>query len=397
MQDIQKATRHRAREIISVSPETLTCLVREASGEVRGVRFPELSKRELVRACVYMHPSTSARVWQPSSPRELRERLVSGDVPVHDPVERVERAPMPTPAPMPADPMPASDLPGCTVEDVKQIVGEAIAAAMGKPVEADKPSGDKPATRHPLADMLVRILNAPCPPGRDPLNVYLYGPPGTGKTTLAMHAADELGVSFGCISLSPMPASAKIIGFTDANGRVTRTAFREAFENGGLFLFDEIDAGNAGDLTIINAALANRVCAFPDKVVKAHPRFYAIAAANTLGKGADENHTGRVRLDSATTDRFERVHVPIDEAFERRIALEGVPADRLAECSKVVDLVQGIRAKVGDVHLVSPRASISAVRLTLAGFSHAEIIDMRILADANDSVRERAGFEKVNR
>lgn len=386
-----KRSRHRAREVVSVHAAEGRCVLREAGGLTGMVRFTEMSKRELVRAGVKLFPASAPRDWQALGPLVIVDLLLAGEC-----APRRDGSPVPDPVPaadpMPADPFPAMPATSVTLADVKQVVAEAIAAAMGGDKPEPKPAGDDSKQVHPLMDRVLRVLDAPCPPGSDPLNVYLYGPPGTGKTTLAMQVADALGVSFGCISLSPMPASAKIIGFTDANGRVTRTAFREAFESGGLFLFDEIDAGNAGDLTIINSALANRVCAFPDKVVRAHPKFYAIAAANTIGKGADENHTGRARLDAATTDRFERIMVPIDEKFERMISLAGVPADRLAECSAAVDLVQGIRKKVGDVHLVSPRSSISAVRLTLAGFSHEEIVDMRVLADASDSVRARAGW-----
>ena len=89
-----------------------------------------------------------------------------------------------------------------------------------------------------------------------------------------------------------------------AQGTIVSTEFRKAYENGGLFLFDEIDASMPGAILAFNAALANNFMDFPDKKVPRHKDFYCIAAANTFGSGADRQYVGRNQLDAASLDRF---------------------------------------------------------------------------------------------
>jgi len=71
-------------------------------------------------------------------------------------------------------------------------------------------------------------------------NIALVGPAGVGKTTMAMQIADAMGLNFyfnGAIN-----SEYKLSGFMDAQGRIVSTPFRKAFTEGGLYLFDEIDA-----------------------------------------------------------------------------------------------------------------------------------------------------------
>jgi len=74
-----------------------------------------------------------------------------------------------------------------------------------------------------------------------------------------------------------------------------------------LFLFDEIDASLPNAVLAFNAALANGYADFPDGMVKRHPRFACIAAANTFGMGADRIYVGRNQLDGADAGPF-RLH-----------------------------------------------------------------------------------------
>jgi MoxR-like ATPase len=84
-----------------------------------------------------------------------------------------------------------------------------------------------------------------------------------------------------------------LTGFKSASGEYISTEFREAFEKGGLFLFDEIDASYPQAVLAFNAALANDYMDFPDKRILRHKDFYCIAAANTFGQGADRQYIGR--------------------------------------------------------------------------------------------------------
>ena len=127
----------------------------------------------------------------------------------------------------------------------------------------------------------------------------VVGPAGSGKTTLAEQASEALGIDFHFSGA--VLKKHEVLGYRDANGNVQRTAFRDAFENGGLFLFDEIDASSANALVCVNAALANKWCDFPDGRIKAHPSFRIIASANTNGDGATREYAGRNQLDVPNT------------------------------------------------------------------------------------------------
>jgi hypothetical protein len=122
----------------------------------------------------------------------------------------------------------------------------------------------------------------------------------------------------------------KLTGFIDAQGRIVSTAFRKAFEFGGVFLFGETDASMPGALLAFNTALANGWMDFPDGVVQKHPDFRVVADANTFGTGADRLYVGRNQLDAASLDRYAVLDWPYDEALEaalsgcRRLQISGL-------------------------------------------------------------------------
>lgn len=212
---------------------------------------------------------------------------------------------------------------------------------------------------HSLLPNLVKALATKC-------NIMLVGPAGSGKTTLAHQAADSLGVQFyfnGAIS-----SEYKLTGFVDAQGRIVSTAFRKAYENGGLYLFDEIDASMPDALLAFNAALANGHMDFPDGTVKRHSDFYCVAAANTFGKGADRVYVGRNQLDAASLDRFIVFNVDYDERLEKALAGNDNWTDKIQSIRKAV-YEHKIR------HVVSPRASIFGAKMLLAGFKESEVMD----------------------
>ena len=152
------------------------------------------------------------------------------------------------------------------------------------------------------------------------LNVMLTGSAGSGKTHASAQVAEALGLKFYALSVGAQTSKSDIVGFIDAGGTYRSTPFRQAYEKGGVFVMDEIDAGNSNVLIQINSALSNGICSFPDKQVKAHKDFHLIATANTYGKGESMKYVGRNRLDAATLDRFTIIHWLIDEKVERAIA-----------------------------------------------------------------------------
>jgi hypothetical protein len=241
--------------------------------------------------------------------------------------------------------------------EIESIKSEIERIRVRKPIEVKVNINNKETidlgTQHCQFPELLRILSTK-------LNVYLVGPAGSGKTTAAIKCAEALDIPFhftGAIA-----SEFKLTGFINAQGETVRTEFREAYENGGLFLFDEIDASYPQAVLAFNAALANDYMDFPDKKVERHENFYCIAAANTFGQGADRQYIGRNQLDAASLDRFVFIDWKFDEKLERELAAN----------DEWVDFVQDIRKVIVTLkirHVVSPRASFFGAKLLAAGLS----------------------------
>ena len=215
------------------------------------------------------------------------------------------------------------------------------------------------------------------------VNVMLVGPAGSGKTTAAKQAATALGLPF--YGTGALSSEYKLSGFIDAQGRIVSTAFRKAFEHGGVFLFDEMDASLPSALLAFNAALANDWMDFPDANVQRHPDFRVIAGANTYGTGADRQYVGRNQLDAASLDRYAVLEWGYDEALEASFlglpAPKGAPAPasilpRVEEevkglAVRWIDRVRKVRGAVDSLkvrHVVSPRATLNGTKLLAAGW-----------------------------
>lgn len=223
--------------------------------------------------------------------------------------------------------------------------------------------------------------------------VFLVGPAGSGKTTLAMQVADALGKDFHFTGA--VHQKHELLGFIDANGNYIRTPFREAFEHGGVFLFDEYDASAPNTLTAFNAALSNGTCAFPDGIVRAHEDFVAIAAGNTYGAGATRQYVGRFQQDAAALDRFVFIEITYDEKLETDLAIQnytkhgGWSQDIL---DNYLYTVRDLRRVINDLelqHIVSPRASIMGARLLAKNTPLEVICEMTLYKGMSDTMRKQ--------
>lgn len=214
-------------------------------------------------------------------------------------------------------------------------------------------------------------------------NVLLVGPAGCGKTHLASQVAAGLGLDFASVSCSAGMSEGHLLGRllpTGEGGRFeyVRSEFVRLYEEGGVFLFDEIDAADANVLLVINAALANGHLSLPSRpanpVATKHPDFVCIAAANTFGTGADRQYVGRNQLDESTLDRFRIGQMQLDYDADLEAAL--CPDDALR------GRLQGYRATARAARLrrvVSTRFLADAYVMKQLGDSDDEI-DAALLA-----------------
>jgi MoxR-like ATPase len=208
------------------------------------------------------------------------------------------------------------------------------------------------------------------------VNIALVGAAGSGKTTTAAKVAKALGLDFYSKSVSAQTGAHEFFGYQDANGNYVRTLFRDAYENGGVFLLDEFDAGNPNVLAALNQATANDSCAFADGMIPKHDDFVCIMAGNTYGHGANSEYVGRNKIDAATLDRFAFIDFPYDENLEMALA------ENKEWCKKV----QGIRKIVNTKKIrtiVSPRATIMGSQLLKAGLPEDEVMNLVIYKGLN--------------
>lgn len=236
--------------------------------------------------------------------------------------------------------------------------------------DGDVITGDIPDTTHEaLADILIDISASRTSP--TPMSVLMVGPAGSGKSTLARNAASALNLKYGEISLNPMLPVTNLLGYLNATGTYVRTVFRDLWENGGLFLADELDNGHPSTLATLNAALAAKAgtgIAFPDGMVDRHKDFIFMASANTYGRGPDRIYVGRQQLDAATMDRFVVEEINYDESLEHQICLNtGYDANKVAEVLRYVRALRKNAVSKKMTILVTPRSSVFMCTLLHAG------------------------------
>jgi MoxR-like ATPase len=219
------------------------------------------------------------------------------------------------------------------------------------------------------------------------INVMLVGPAGSGKTTLAAQCAEILKREFSFTGA--LMQKYELLGFTDANGTYHDTPFRRAFENGHVYLWDEIDASNAQAAVAFNAALENPWADFPDGIVQRHADFVSIAAANTFGHGANRQYVGRNALDGATLDRFAVMELDYDSGLEHALAGND-------EWVRKVQAWRRACNELGLKHIISQRASLKGAQMLRRGNLSEDAIAKALVfkgldADAEQKIRNTAG------
>ena len=89
------------------------------------------------------------------------------------------------------------------------------------------------SAQHKSFALTYRVIAAGCSP-------FLVGPAGSGKSTILSQIATAMNLPFYPMSVNSLTSDYNIIGYNDANGKYVPTIFRQAYEHGGLFSFEEI-------------------------------------------------------------------------------------------------------------------------------------------------------------
>lgn len=233
------------------------------------------------------------------------------------------------------------------VDMVKRIVNDAISSIEPKRVFITPLGTEVKGEQHYHAsfDKTLKLASVR-------QNILIVGPAGCGKTKMAHQVADALNLPFGMISCSAGMSENQLTGWllpTGDNGRFeyNPSGFVKAYENGGVFLLDEIDAADENTLLVINAALANGHMSIPQRttnpIAMRHPDFVVIAAANTFGHGADMVYAGRNKLDGATLDRFRAGVVKMD--YDTKMEISLVDPEVLDWCWDVRRIINQLRLR----------------------------------------------------
>jgi hypothetical protein len=326
------------------------------------------------------------------------------------PQPQPERKPTPTPAPM-------TTTPATDIQNAAAALAAALAATQPQHAPIDEPAVialiQQHAPRPEPREISIRINDAApktiarqhykfplllaCAAARVP--AFLVGPAGTGKTTSAHAAAQALELHFSAMSIGPMTSKSDFYGLRDANGTYHKTDLVRLAESGGVFLFDEFDAGHPGVLTLLNMLLANGHFSTPAGLTDKHADFVPIMALNTYGTGASRQYVGRMQLDAATLDRGAFIDWNLDEGLEssflgidEKSPSFDLAAGHIPTPEEWLKTVRAFRAACESHKLqtvTSPRAALLGCKLAAAGVGNANLREMLLFRGMDKDARAK--------
>jgi cobaltochelatase CobS len=231
---------------------------------------------------------------------------------------------------------------------------------------------------HPNFPLLLKIAQARDSVGHH-LNMFLSGEASSGKTTACKQLAKALDRKWHFNGAISMPH--EMLGFIDAAGNYHRTPFRDAYEHGGVYTFDEVDRSDPVALLAVNPHLANGVATFPDKQIQRHKDCLIICTANTWGNGGNADYCGATKLDAAFMSRFPaRLAWNIDKAFE--ISISGNEA-----WARRVQTARGKAQAAGLKILIDVRMTLGGAALIAAGLPEQDAANATYLANVTPDQR----------
>lgn len=220
-------------------------------------------------------------------------------------------------------------------------------------IDADRIESIDDPKNHALYPKIKTLLDLNIP-------LYLYGPTGSGKSYLVENISKELKQKFIFIN-SPQDVI-ELKGFKNIKGDYQGTEYQNIYENGGIYMIDEIDSCPADVLVGLNSDLSGDYGVFPHKIIKKHKDFRLITAGNTTGRGSDFTYTARNRLDASTLNRFLFIDFFYDKELELNLTKNKEPIKAL---QKIRDSFLKIKSNTVNI---STRSLIYFDKLLQSGF-----------------------------
>lgn len=264
------------------------------------------------------------------------------------------------------------------VSQIAEVANNAVEEAAKKLIKVEHTFkvADKPAVvvEDILPDEFKKVMSL----ASNRVNVLLVGPSGCGKTHISEVVARVLGIPYYGQSCSAGMSESIFAGWLLPIGdsgkfSYVESPFIRAYENGGVFLFDEIDAADGNTLLFLNQSLAQDHFFLPQRfenpLVKKHKDFVAIAAANTYGAGANSLYNSRNALDAASMDRFRMGTVEMD--YSPKVEEKLIDRDVLS----IGRLIRNLITTRSLRKILSTRFMLDATKMKKAGWSLKEIFE----------------------
>ena len=188
-----------------------------------------------------------------------------------------------------------------------------------------------------------------------PTPILLEGPVGSGKSTILMELAEDLGLRYFAMVMSDATNASEFKGYKNVvDGKYVAPEFRDALENGGLYVLEELNA-TTSNMPIIFNSIENGYFVFADKSVKVHKDFRLCATMNTITNAHDFG--GRRQLDKSVRDRFYTIIVKTDyhsrftpDILKLRDEIEyGLKANGISQAVGPRDLTKFIKLKASGI------------------------------------------------
>lgn len=226
---------------------------------------------------------------------------------------------------------------------------------------------------------------------------FLYGSPGAGKTHLIESLAEDMELPFVLITCANDMLKSELVGSrSPITGDYYRTKFRDAWEHGGVVLFDECGLAPGAFLNVLNAGMSQKIMLFPDgETVRMHENCFLLFADNSNLRGNDPLFPERNDVGGAFRNRLTYVSFAYDENLERKIIIK-IMGDRRG--NKWAGTVQKMRlkmtAKLKDTPVfVSPRFAYKAAQWFIDGIEWSDVLDMELFEGIESDVKAMVNRE----